>query len=103
MLAGLKTPTLKQGYGHSVKEYVVKTISNKKIQIVDDFENLGIRYVEILIDSNTIFNIKMLKDGWAWYDSNVLKNTKYQNAGRNAQKAKVGLWRYDVKKPWSLP
>ena len=101
-LAGIKTPLLMQGYGHSVREYVQKKIANKKILLVNNFEYRNTRYVEILIDSAVMFNLKMLRDGWAWYDSSVLKNTDYEEAENNAKKNNVGLWYYDVKKPWSL-
>lgn len=101
-LNGIKTPLLRQGYGHSVREYVVKALSNKRLQIINDIEYLNIKYVEILIDSKILFNLKMLKDGWAWYDSSILKNNDYDKAESYAKRNNLGLWYYDVKKPWSL-
>jgi endonuclease YncB( thermonuclease family) len=101
-LNGIKTPLLRQGYGHSVREYVVKALSNKRLYIVNNIEYSSIKYVEILIDSNILFNIKMLKDGWAWYDSSILKNNDYVKAENYAKRSNLGLWYYEAKKPWSL-
>ncbi len=92
-LADIDAPESKQAFGNQSKQLLAKMVHGQQIAVKTSGKDQYGRLIGTLYLNGQDVNYVMVRSGMAWVYKEYSKNPKYYLAQRNAQKAKLGLWR----------
>lgn len=98
---GIDAPELsQQPYGVQSKQYLVRLVKDKDVEIVECVGKSYNRRVCSLVVNGQDVGKQMVLSGWAW-DSVKFSKGLYQQEQLHAQQEKVGIWSIEnLESPW---
>lgn len=91
-LLGIDAPELEQEYGKASKRHLIRLLKNNKITYKTEYKDSYGRSVASVFAGIQDINLQMVKDGYAWHYKNFSKSKKLEEAQKNAQNNRLGLW-----------
>jgi len=89
---GIDAPELSQPYGQASKRHLNKLLNSRDIQFKYVSKDQYQRLVGILFVDGKDINIQMVDAGYAWIFNRFSKNKKLNDALRDAERKRRGLW-----------
>lgn len=89
---GIDAPELDQAWGKVAKSALIELIHNKRVEITVKGNSYNRQVVQVIANGRDI-GLELIKMGLAWHsDKHASEMAEYQQAQKEAEKEKRGLW-----------